>query len=1267
MAPAPHPGAGPVRLRRRWRALLLSLAAFFAAALVLLYSESVLRWGVFLLTDVFVKPLSVAEVHGRLAGPFTLNGIVYADAERRLTLEQLTLDWRPSRLFLATTHVTRLQATGVSYVQQPGEAQPTPAKAEFTLPQISFPLKLILDEARIDGITLQLPAQTEPLTVTQLLLQAETTLNTLQLHTLQLHSDWLTLSLAGSLRPRQDYRTDLALEWRIPQQGQRPWQGQGTLRGNIRKLELRQRLGSPFIAELAVTASKLLEKLTWRGRLDIPKMESAQLPFAVSPAFSLGGVLQAQGDIDSFTATSSFAGQVETVGAVDGKLDAAYAGQRLELSRLLLTRQDDAARLEAGGELELATPLRYRMQAHWQSLTWPLETASVNSDSGRFNASGEESRYQFDGEFLLGGVQIPTGAWRLQGNGDSEAVTLSVLEGKLLDGTLTGEASLNRLPHLRWQAKLQGKALDPGVKWRQWPGDLSFAAAIAGQLPEQGLEMTLELPTLSGTLRGRELQGRSEAGWRHGVASLPLLELKSGSASLQAQGRMAEAVELSWQLNAPKLVDLLPQASGSLKADGRVSGPAATPRLALRMDGNALAFGNYQAAKLHTDIDLDLQEQAPGRATVQLDELRLPGFPLQSVALRAEGPLAEQRITLDSRSSQQSLNLVMDAGYAKGRWAGRITRLQIDDQNLGQWQLAQATAFSVMAEALSLDELCLNRTQASLCTSGQWKTESGLNASLRSARFPLQLLRPYLPQRIGIEGELDGRAMLALVRNQPPRLEADLRLGEGRFQLQNPEVENEALSLAFSGAGIQLTTSAAGTVDGKLSLALGERDRIGLDLQTSLAQGMPERLMQHPLKARLRASLRELGFVGGLIPEVQNPYGMVDVDVALAGSLASPQLSGHARIDSGRLDIPRMGLKLSALQLTATGDNSRQMAMAGFARSGDGELTLSGQLVPTTKGAWTVDLAMVGKDFEVARIPEARMAVSPNLTARIVGREIHLEGDLDIPDARLEPPDISLAVKPSDDVVLIGAEEAEAEREVWRIYTRVRLTAADSIRFIGYGFDGRIGGDLLLIDEPGSVSRARGELHVVPGSTYKAFGQKLNTDRGQLNFADSPVDNPNLDIRATRTIGEVVAGIDVRGTAQTPVFSLFSEPPMDQADILSYLTLGHPMNTAGAGEGEALAGAANTAGLVGGNYLAGYIGRQFGLEEARVEAGPDTQSPWLVVGKYLSPRLYVRYGVGVYEEAYSFIVRYTLTEHWQVQGEGGRNSGADIFYTFERP
>ena len=1274
MASAHHPGAGPVRARRRWRVLLLSLTSLLggvlAAALFLLYSESALRWGVALLTQVLVEPLEVAEAHGRLAGPFTLRGITYADGQNRLSLDALEVNWKPANLLAATVHVSRLHAKGLGFTQQTGEAEPAPPEGKITLPQIGFPLKFILEDATLDDIVLQLPDRDEPLALTQLALQAETRLNTLQLNALRLRSDWLSLDLSGSIRPRQDYRADLSLAWSVPQQDKRPWQGQGTLRGNLRELELQQRLASPFAAELSVTARDLLAALAWQGRLAVTQLDSSQLPSPVAPAFTIGGVLRAQGDLDSFTASSTFSGQVEKVGAVEGSLDAAYAGKRLQINRLQLARQNDAARIEADGDIELATPLRYRMQARWQTLSWPPAVPVVVSNSGRVGIEGEDSRYRFDGELELGGAQIPEGNWRLQGSGDTEAVAVNRLAGELLDGTVTGTATITLAPQLRWQAQLSGAGLNPAAKWPHWPGRLAFAADTSGELVEQGPELALSLHSLSGTLRGRQVKGSSQAALQGGIATLTALELQLGSARFSAQGRMSDELAVNWQLDAEELGDLLPQASGSLKGDGRISGPPASPALALRLAGNTLAFTDYRVGRLHADVALDLRENAPSQLELRLEQLQLPGFPQQTVTLTGEGPIAAHRLTLDSRSAQQGLNLVAQAGYTDEHWAGTIDQLRIDDKNLGRWQLARAAPFSLMAGAMSLDETCLVREDARLCTRGQWAQASGLDASLSSTRFPLQLLRPYLPRRFGIEGELDGSAMLSLQQELPPRVKTNLTLGAGRFYLLSPEAGDETLSLKYASARIQLNTSAEGNVEGELVLSLDQQDSISLDLQTSLALGMPVDLMQHPLEARLRASLRDMAFISSMIPEVQDLRGHFDADVRLVGTPAKPRLSGQARLDEAQLAVPRMGVKLSGLHLSATGEDSRQMNISGGARSGDGELTLNGQLAPTETGpteAWTFQLTMTGKDFEVARIPEARVAVSPNLTVHIVGREIRLEGELDIPSARLEPPDIRLAVKSSDDVIFVGEDEEEMSRELWLITTRVRITAADSIRFIGYGFDGRIGGNLLLIDEPHSVSRARGELHVVPGSTYEAFKQKLSTERGRLNFADSPLDNPNLDIRAARTVGDVVAGVNVRGTAKKPILTLYSEPPMDQADILSYITLGHAMNTTGQSDGEALAGAAGTAGLVGGNYLAGYIGRQFGLEDARVEADPSSQSPWVVVGKYLSPRLYVRYGVGVYEDAYSVIVRYQLTEHWQVQGEGGRSSGADIFYTLERP
>ncbi len=1266
MAPAHHPGAGSVRRSRHLRRLMIAIATFFAALLFLLYSEMGLRWSVSLLTDL-LEPLSVEEVHGRLAGPLTLSGIEYAAPQHSLSLEQLTLDWQPSMLLALTAHIKVLHAKGMRFTQQQQETEPKEPTEKFTLPQIGFPLKVIIDDARLDDIALSLPDRAEPLTVTQVALQAETSLNTLQVHTLQLHSDWLTLGVTGNLRPRQNYQTALELEWSVPQQNKRPWQGKGTLRGDINNLQLQQRLASPFIATLDMEGKDLLDALSWNGTLEIPQLESSQLPFPVSPVFSLGGMLTANGDLETFNATTRFTGRVETVGEIEGSAEATYRDQQVQLTRLLLTRQGEPAQIEASGEIDLATPLRYRMQAQWQELTWPLKDPSIISESGRIDASGKDKSYQFNGDFLLSGAQIPPGQWRVQGNGDEKTVNVSFLEGKLLDGTVSGKASLDLVPHLRWQGRLQGEALNPGGMWPQWPGKIAFITEVRGLLDNKGMRMSISLPSLTGTLRGRTLEGHSEADIVADIVSIKKVEVQVGSARLQAKGRLSDKLAFDWQLQAADLEDLLPQARGSLTANGNLTGPLKTPKFTLQIDGHKLGFAAYHSEQIQADIALDLQQQLPTSLDLQIDQLQLPGFPLQSISLKGRGPLKDHRITLDSHNARQNLSAGLTVAYAEGGLEGRFNRLQIDDTQLGQWKLTRAADFSITAQTMHLDELCLSQEEAGLCSRGNWVRDSHLSAGLRSARFPLRLLGPYLPQRFAISGELEGEASLDLLPKGPPRLEANLTIGPGRFELANPDTGDTDLSLEYSGALMRASTSAAGMFDNKLTLSLTERDRITITIQSSLARGWPVQPMQHPLKGQLNASIGELGFITSIIPEVQNFHGKLDVDVMVTGTLNSPRLSGHVRLDEGQLAIPRLGLELSELHLDATGNNSRKMEINGGVRSGDGELALSGQLAPTESGAWGVELALSGKNFEVARIPEARMQISPDLKASIIGREIHLKGEIDIPTARLEPPDISLAVKPSDDVIIIREDEEEIKHERWLIHTRIRMTATESIRFIGYGFDGRIGGDLLLIDEPGSVTRARGELQVVPGSTYTTFGTKLSTEYGRLNFADSPLDNPNLDIRASRRIGEVIAGVNVSGTAKKPILTLYSEPPMDQADILSYLTLGHPMSTAGQKEGSALAGAANTAGLIGGNYLAGYIGRQFGLEEARVEADPTTQSPWVVMGTYLSPRLYVRYGVGVYEDAYSVIVRYQLTEHWQLQGEGGRNSGADILYTFERP
>jgi translocation and assembly module TamB len=138
---------------------------------------------------------------------------------------------------------------------------------------------------------------------------------------------------------------------------------------------------------------------------------------------------------------------------------------------------------------------------------------------------------------------------------------------------------------------------------------------------------------------------------------------------------------------------------------------------------------------------------------------------------------------------------------------------------------------------------------------------------------------------------------------------------------------------------------------------------------------------------------------------------------------------------------------------------------------------------------------------------------------------------------------------------------------------------------------------------------------------------------------------------------------------EEPDFTLFSEPPMTQQEQLSYLVLGRSLQEAPEGESSALAQASLALGVKGGNFLAENIGGNLGVDEFTIRSGSgeagaesDPSDAALVIGKYLSPKLYLSYGVGLFNPV-SVEINRRLQLLTESSSEG---TGADLVYTFER-
>ena len=163
---------------------------------------------------------------------------------------------------------------------------------------------------------------------------------------------------------------------------------------------------------------------------------------------------------------------------------------------------------------------------------------------------------------------------------------------------------------------------------------------------------------------------------------------------------------------------------------------------------------------------------------------------------------------------------------------------------------------------------------------------------------------------------------------------------------------------------------------------------------------------------------------------------------------------------------------------------------------------------------------------------------------------------------------------------------------------------------------------------------------------------------------NGPIDDPAIDARAfVRATDGTEAGFRVGGTVQNLALDTYSNPPKTESDIMSYILFGRPMSQTSGTEGSQ---ASNAAALLGANMLAMSLAPSVGLDEARVETGTQQNKAQLVVGKYLSPKLYVGYGIGLYEPISTLRLRYLLNSRWSIEAITGDQQSTDLLYRIER-
>jgi len=1234
--------------------------------------------------DARVERLDWRTLNGNLREGLVLDGVVFEQSGLSVGLDRLELAVSIGLLPPFPVTVERLAVVELD-VRTPPPDPDAPPSEPFRPGDYSLPLPVAIEQARVDGLTVRSAGDGEPLRIDRIEL-AGSAFETLDLGRLEIDAPAGSARLSGSAGLAAPWRLDLAsqLTTTVDDVDQA---AAISLAGPLADLDLGLELsgglrgtfdaalqGLPDIDALAGRIEGEAALQRWPGvdgRIEAVRIalegRIADWQGTVQAEPALNGVplqrlaIDAEGSRRTVRQATVRANLLDGEVVANGRFDASQPPtgrasvtfRQLDFTTLYPDWPDQArvqGRFDAeasDGEVRVSgleieaepTPLRvtgegrYRLDDQhvsvaldWTDLAWPPITDDteplVRSDSGRFEGRGTLDEWQAELGAWLQLPDQPRTRIEVDGSGDrAEARIERGLvrpddAGQLL---IAGRAGLQA--PFSAALDLQLERFDPGALVRQLPGRIDGRARLA-LAPETA---DLDIESLSGELRGQPVRGGGRITVREYQVTRADVELAVGD----NRAVVARPDPSSWNVSvdAPGLSQLWPGLTGTLAAEATIRPPERA--LDWTLDGSGLMYGGRRAAQLDSRGTVNWGERPAATARLTAEDIDLnPWERLSRIELTLTGDCSQHRLSAFAAGTRATLDLAgggafADCGALTDRWTGQLDRLQISETAIGPWQLSRPLGIIRTDQGIRVDAACLWTPghPGRLCLNGLDAAAEG-QARIAFNGVPMDLVLLPLDPAFSIGSELRGLAALEWDGDGPRRIDARLLMNRGEVQLLG--VEDTLLTLDSIDLAVQSPEPRVARAT--LDFRLGGANEITGEVR------IPD--MHRPAEAtvdgRLALSLPRLNGFNRLVPQLDALQGRLDAELRVQGPLLGPELDGEARLSDGRIHHAPLGFDLEAIELTLAADEQGGRLDGAF-RAGEGTGRVEGRLASGERG-WSGRIGVDGEDLALFDAGWLSLTITPDLSAEFDPDHLALDGILTVNRGRLGfPPGTADRVEPSPDVVVVGAdtaEVAEPPRAPRPVRGQVSLVLGDDVRLEAAGMRTRLAGGLdMRWNGEEAIPTASGRIDLVQGA-YRAYGQNLDVQRGEVLFTGNPIDNPMLDIAAARQIfGDPVverAGVQIRGPAQNPDIELYTEPPTSREKALAYVLTGAEFDHA-AGQGA------------------------------------------FNVGFFVLPEVFVSYGVGLFDTGNVLAARWDFAERWGLKATSGESdTGADLSFIIDR-
>jgi translocation and assembly module TamB len=1295
------------RIRNIFFSLLALLLILLASLSALVETETGSRW--FVTRIASLVDINLGNVTGNLRTGLDVEFIDYAVDDHHYRAEQISFRWRPAALLYSAVSIQSLHAQNI-LIQLPEAATKKAAAQPFSQwPSLALPVRIRLEQLQITNIDF---------------VQGDTHLHwkklsgSLGLGTFHLrynnlalqHPDY-TLHLGGATNLRFPYNTEARLQWQWQPSVQNTndiapltYMGVTELKGNLVDLHLDNQISLPVVLSAdarlqlvdkkqqlqttppmtlllrwqqqtlpaswwipaqpqPITSGKLTASGTWR-------QYSAQLDGDIhlpdAPALAITAT--ANGDLEKIHVGNLLIRELQSLGVPDaGDLFSANTSSAMPTPLV----PDIANASTNTNGLQLSGDVRWLPHLEWQ----------VTADAKRLDLASVIDNWTSDINlgFTTRGTRTD-GVWdaalhNLQLSGELRGVNIQGDGDVIFDGKNIRSDALNLIVGAN-QLRVNG------TLGESFNLDWNLNAPLLQQLDE----------SLAGSIVSK---GELRGDWKK-----PRLQMQAKAEKFSWSDYAVDQLDLSL---APRIAAVVTEKKSTKNSATTIVEPAdpVPEPQSPPVEKNPLS----------TVVDELLNENYV--LTFNAKQLHVAQNRFSTIKIDGAGSINQHQLAAVVKNATYGhLDFNVAGSFDGSEWQGKLTQLATKVKRVPRWWLTSSKPIRINATAVQLGSQCLT-TRSNLTAVvesadllareqliGEWlPNQSPVKSPYgwldQRQALPASGVEKYSLPQLCIDGEwvrAAGARLNVLVDSVPLRqflalfkvevyfagvMDGSLHIVSNDFSLANTQLSsnistrNAELRYQYSGGITEVYAwrnfGVRATLDKAQFNAVASMEWVGYgEIEASTRLDLAQKKI---VDGKLLAQFSNLAPLETLLPFANDVKGDFRADLTAGGSFEKPYLLGDVSLRNGTVNLPRLGLDITNMEVQINSTQAGNINLVSQLQSGKGRLSLVGDLNKFGTPDWNLQGFVNGTDFQVIALPQLKATLSPDIKLTANREAMHVSGDAVIPWARANIKRLpETATQVSSDAVIVNERFAQDENAPpIAFFTNLNLSLGNDVQFKGFGLNSKLSGKLSLLKDAQRQFFTSGYVSVVDGS-YKAYGQTLTIDRGRLVF-QGPYENPGLDIRASRIIKggeEIKVGLEIGGTLQRPIAHVYSIPARSESQAMMMLLTGKPASDVTKADASVLLGAMSGLGMDSGGSITSEITQLFRLDELELNSDDGIDQSQLFIGKYLTPKLLVRYVVGIFDRAFSLGMEYQLTKHLRLEAESGETQSVDIVYKIER-